>query len=469
MNRLKITFLSMAAIAMLCFTGCGDDDELQMQPNLVAFESASLGLDGAQSRDIRINLNRAAERSGMIRIAKVEEGVTEGEHYRLSPEAEDGIISLTVEEGATSASFNITLVEGALFEGDEKLTFTLEELSEPLNMGATTLLELSFGQIISDGGEFTIEGGGSQFPNAVFVHLASNQQFAFERQSWDLEFFSGSENRVFVNGAMPIMARRLDKNDLDAVSAADTVNFRNEMIVGPASSPAAAAWIDNPDGSLSGTAINEISSNDADNQVYIINLSMTNPSGDPSVPQTSRGWKKIRVLQNGNGYTLQHADINDDSFEEVNISKSNSHSKVYFSFENGIQEIAPRDERWDFVWTAYSNIIPFQGAQLPYFFQDIVNHNIHGGVGIATVMTDDISFEEFGASDIASLSFESSNQQAIGSSWRAGGGPGQGPTVREDRFYIVRNADGNHYKLRFESLTTNGERGRPQISYLLLD
>ncbi len=71
------------------------------------------------------------------------------------------------------------------------------------------------------------------------------------------------------------------------------------------------------------------------------------------------------------------------------------------------------------------------------------------------------------AANIAGLTFGSS-QVNIGSSWRSGGGPGSSPAVRADRFYVVKDADGNYYKVKFTALTTNGERGKPQLQYALV-
>ncbi|MEQ8413220.1 MAG: HmuY family protein [Imperialibacter sp.] len=40
--------------------------------------------------------------------------------------------------------------------------------------------------------------------------------------------------------------------------------------------------------------------------------------------------------------------------------------------------------------------------------------------------------------------------------------------VYEDRFYIIKDASGNYYKLKFTALMQTGERGKPQIASELL-
>jgi hypothetical protein len=43
---------------------------------------------------------------------------------------------------------------------------------------------------------------------------------------------------------------------------------------------------------------------------------------------------------------------------------------------------------------------------------------------------------------------------------------GQGLEVYGDRFYIIKDAEGYYFKLRFTRMTsTAGERGRPQFEY----
>nr|WP_040669745.1 HmuY family protein [Nitritalea halalkaliphila] len=84
------------------------------------------------------------------------------------------------------------------------------------------------------------------------------------------------------------------------------------------------------------------------------------------------------------------------------------------------------------------------------------------------VMEADIAYEDFAASDLMGLSLNTDNRLAMGASWRGGGGPNQAPSMLDDRYFIVRDAQGNHYKLRWVSLTRNGERGRPSFEYTLV-
>lgn len=468
MNNIKKSF---AVLTLMVFfvTACSDGEDLQLPDNQVSFLSEQLSFqEDESSLSISLNLARAVDASTTIQV-EIESGtLVYGEHFTTTPLAVNNMISLTVDAGSRIVEFTLNRVADALFEGDEQLTFRITNVPEPLVKGAAAELLVAFDEVVSASGSMQINGGGSEFPNVVFIHLAGNRQTAINRSNWDLEFYNG--NNAFIvklNGTIPMMARALDKTVFDQVVPADTSGFAASMIVGPNSSTAAAQWIDDPSGNLERTAIAAISSDASENKIHIINLSNANPPSNPADEFVFRGWKMIKVDRDGEAYRLQYANLDGSDKKEARIEKSANHRFTYFSFDKGKVDIAPQDTRWDIAWTAYSNIIPFQGGFLPYFFQDIVLQNL-AGTRTAEVMVSDISFENFNTENIQGLSFADQNQLAIGSRWRAGGGPGQGPSVRNDRFYIIHTSGDRYYKLRFTSLTTSGERGRPQFEYTLI-
>ena len=74
------------------------------------------------------------------------------------------------------------------------------------------------------------------------------------------------------------------------------------------------------------------------------------------------------------------------------------------------------------------------------------------------------TYDNFTFADVDTESF-GTDQRAIGSSWRD---VFDGITV-DGVFYIVKDTDGNFYKLQFLALTNAaGERGYPEFVYSLL-
>src|SRR6202008_3073628 len=111
-------------------------------------------------------------------------------------------------------------------------------------------------------GEMEVVGGGATYPNKVFIDLSANRQTSVARTTWDLGF-SSTDFHVILNSANGMMARALDKNDLNAVTAADTVGFGaqlsiaavfNTLVVTAKEQDLAAwvitskEWIDDPSG-----------------------------------------------------------------------------------------------------------------------------------------------------------------------------------------------------------------------------
>lgn len=327
----------------------------------------------------------------------------------------------------------------------------------------------------AEGAIVTPNVGGSNQPNQVFIDLSTEIQSAIGRDTWDLGFYSGSEFRVVLNNSASTLARSIDKNDLNEVTAADTAGFGAQLdidaIFGSLFGPPppwlseAASWTDHPSGDLSQTAITEVSTNAGDNLVYIVNRGK-NPDG------SQRGWMKIRVIRNGSGYTLQHAAINATSFEEISITKDESFDFVHVDFDNGTTTVVPEKANWDFAFTVFTNLLPIDATtSIPYAFKDYILVN-GSRVEVAKVdIMAEVTYEDFAIGSIGALDF-STEVISIGSGWRTVAQPGSGQEtgVKADIFYVIKDTADNYYKLRFTRLVdpVSGERGNPQFQYDLL-
>ncbi len=461
-QKLTKALFSIAA-ATLFITGCRKRDAVEAD-NFVVFESTAQGMTAAEnSINVRLKLSRNTDRDIAVTINLNELGVAYTTDYTTTPAATAGKLTLTIPSGNNEASFTVTKVNGVLFDGDEKINFDLYSSAAPVFIGATKQFTLSFGEIVANNPSLTINGGGVLFPNKVFIDLSANRQTAVNRSTWDLGFYTGADDfHVILNSSSAMMAKQINKNDLNTVTAADTVGFSTEVAFNQfAPSPASLPYIDYPNGDLSRTAIASISSIAADNKVYIVNRGLA-----PGSPAAARGWKKIRIIRNtAGGYTLQYADIAATSFTSVDIAKDDAYFFKYISFENGIVPVEPQKKKWDLAWTYFSNVSNFGSGEVPYLFQDMMLQNRN--VQVVRVLASAKAFADFSAADITALTL-SSSQITIGSDWRSGGGPGVSPAVRTDRYYIVKDGDKNYYKIRFTALTSNGERGYPVFEAIWL-
>lgn len=447
----------------LLFAACRKKDA-PLPDNLVQFETTEQGFGETEAtKKIVLKLSRQSSTDVPIQISVTPSaGLQYTTDFTTSPAASAGVITLNLLSGNGEVSFNVNKTAGALFDGDESIDFKITSSGSGVIIGTPSQFKLTFSEIISTGSEITGTGGGATYGNKVFFDLSANSQTPVERTKWDLGFYTGAEFNVILNSSTAMMATPINKTDLNAVSAADTAGLGQTLIFNQLEpTPTALAYIDYPTGDLTKTAIKPVSATLEENKVYIVNRG----TGIGS-PAPQRGWKKIRVLRNATGgYTLQHADIGATTFTSIDIAKDAAYFFNYISFENGAVEVEPKKEKWDIAWAYFSNVTNFGAGEVPYLFQDFVIQN--RDVQISKVLNATKPFDDFGEADIAGLTFNS-NQNGIGSDWRAGGGPGVEPAVRADRYYIIKDGDGNYYKVKFTGMTQLLVRGYPAFKSVLI-
>lgn len=463
MNRFLNSLQTTIVISFLAFGIACSDDDPPLPDNVVTFGSASLGFDDEDTEtSIKVSSSRAVDAAASIVIALTPAGVTYGEEFTTSPAAVSGKITLSIPQGSSEVSFNVIKANGIFLEGNETIDFTIESVSEPLVIGNTKDLKLTFSSIVSEGSELQLNGliggeSGASAGNSVFVDLSSNVQTAVARDSWDLGFYSGDVFRVIVNNTNGASAIVVDETDLAQVDASD-INV-DDLAIGFAAGSFSA--YDSINGDLNYTAIGEISATESENKVYVVNR-----AGGSATTQPADELVKIRIVRKDNGYTMQYAKLNETTFQSVDIPKNAAYNFSYFHFDNGAVSVEPPKDRWDFQWTWSIFYTNSGGENVPYAFSDLVFINHHNGVKADTVFTDDVSYEDFNETDIAATDLVS-DRNVIGSGWRATTGT---VGVRTDRFYVIEDSYGNVYKLKFVNFhaSDGGTRGKPVIQYALV-
>ncbi|CAM4428366.1 HmuY family protein [Flavobacterium terrigena] len=322
------------------------------------------------------------------------------------------------------------------------------------------------------------EVGGANQPNQVYLDLSTETSTPVNRASWDFGFSSGADFRVAINGAVKMAVKQLATTDMSITQTSDA-----SVAVGAGTNPASNGYCDNPTGILVGagagigTAIAEVSANDADNKVYLVNLgfavSTTTPNvGSVSIDGDARGWKKVRFLRNGNGYKIQYADLDSATFTEKTISKDAEFNFTFFSMASGTTvAVEPQKTKWDVCFTTFTNYLN-AGTEVTYGYSDFITTNMKGGTKAYQVLTSEFTYDAFTKSKIVEANFTTSatDQRIIGSNWRNGGGPSTLPSVKTDRFYVVKDVAGNYYKIKFLAMTNDaGVRGNPTIQYAILN
>lgn len=462
--KTKLKQLLLLACAIF-ISACSDDDSLQSDPFVVAFETLSKNLQDIENQEaIPLVYSEAALQNGSVSIQILPTNALYGEDFTTIPAAVNNMIEVSIVAGEIQNEIVFNKLSTSLDE-TTLINFTIASIQYD-NASVQGNTEFVINSAAALGGSIAPELGGPNEGNQVFVDLSSQSTTVAQRDSWDLGFYNGNEFRVVINSSIYMATKELTATDIDAVTAASVESLQPQVAVGTFN-PANAVYVDAPNGNILETAINEISTNDADNKVYLVNLgyevgTATPTVGSVAVAGDSRGWRKIRILRSGNDYVLQYANLDDTTHQEIIISKNTDFNFNHFSFNtNNLVNVEPKKDKWDIGFTVLTNILPGAGS---YGFSDFVIHNRKGSAVSYQVNTSDVLYDDFTESNVVEANF-SQDQTTIGSNWRdvfSG-------TARTDRFYIIKDPNGNIYKLKFLALTNqNGERGYPEFEYQLV-
>ena len=445
----------LAILLIVGLASCDKEDE--PLPFTVNFESTEFGIsESVSSATVTVLFSRAITSAGSVKI-QIAGDLSYGEDadYYTAPAMTNGSIILPYETGDELVSFTLSAGSALNIDADKILTVTFRDVSDNLSLGTNTSVYVVFSEnFIAGSGSFELNGGGDEMPNQAFVDLSKLNQPTIDKLSWDIGFYSKTgEHNVVVNNSSYVMAQAIEKTDLNTVVAADTTGFGADMVVSNYSNTNASNWIDHQEGDLDETAFGTISSTDSENKVFIIR-------------RLDGNWKKVRVLQSGDNYTLRYADISATSYTETTVTKNSEYNFSFFDLDNGFVDVEPKKGQWDLMYGTLANRANF-GSILAIGYKDFIVSN-RNGVEVAQVMTSEIAYDNFQFSNISALTFKSKTN-AIGSTWRSGGGPSGGPELYTDRYYILKDPDGHYYKIQFTALYKNTtDRGYPKFSFEII-
>ncbi|MCR5861113.1 hypothetical protein LRS05_02665 [Flavobacterium sp. J372] len=469
---MKKSFVLLFAFVAAVFTSCGDDDSNQAAgPSIgVSFANPSINITDAAT-PVQILFQNAVPQAGTVTVSTELTNVVYGTDFSTSPALTNNTIVVPFNAGATSAEFTFNKLLANIPTTAKNVKFTIVNTSFTANLTGNTTIQVNLNDTAVSGGAEQPATGGATAPNAVFVDLSTGNDVSALRTSWELRFYGGSDFRVGTNNSIKMSAKALETTNIDAPAQADESMFI-------AQGSGSLSQIDEPQGLVEGLLIN-VSANDADNKVYLVNLgngpASTAPAlgSDGSAGGEHRGWKKIRVLRSGNDYKLQYADIDATTHQEVIITKNAAYNFTFFSLvNNATAQVEPQKNQWDLAFTPFVNSFSMGGPAVPYYFADFIVTNTKGGARSYQVMTSAITYEAFTLADVDQSKF-TNDQRNIGSNWRGTAGGVGGTvaqfTVRTDRFYVVKDPAGNIYKVKMTGgVAQNGERGFPTFQYTLL-
>ena len=299
--------------------------------------------------------------------------------------------------------------------------------------------------------------------NSVFVDMSKDLQTSVLRSGWDLGFYCGSDFKVILNHSTGATAIQVNKTDLNDVTFADVKALPKDSTSFEFGT-AGIGTVDPVTGSftnyLAGTVWKDVALADNDNKIFIINRGT---SGDIE----ERKLMKVQVTRSGTGYLVKYDNIRSTATvpRTATIVKDASYNFKFLSFESASTlSIEPAKKLWDIEYTisTYKD-----AAGLPATEPDFVLINFANGVTAAEIVfgTDQTkNYASFTSANLSGVIF-SGDRDVIGVKWRTlTGSTSTSLNINNDRFYLVKDPDGNIYKLKFNG----GLRGKPEIQYELV-
>lgn len=466
---MKLYTLIIVLFTSFFLLSCNDESSPEGLNFVAAFNNESIDFSKITSeQNIEFKFSKTAENDGQIYLTINTENTTYNTDFSTIPSAENNQIIVPIKKGESSTTFTFKNLIYPFDRSDKKVEFKITKIDYPggaIIQGYTSLV-LSFDR--STGGSISPEIGGANEPYQVYVDLSKDLQTAVKRDSWDLGFYNGTYPRVVINGSIYMAVKALEENNLSSVTKASVSDLLKTVKVGTFDD-SNKDYVDYPDGDILKTAIAEIKNNDDDNPVYLLNLgysvgTTTPAAGSVAVAGTERGWKKIKFLKRGEDYFIQYADLDDTTFQEKTIQKKSDYNFTFFSFTtNNEVSVEPAKLNWDLNFTVFTNLITGNGS---YGYTDYIVNNLKAGVKAYRVnVENNVTYDSFDESMIDESKF-SNDQRSIGDSWRQVTFP---QTLYADRFYILKDAEDNYYKIRMLAfLNSSGVRGYPKFEYKLI-
>jgi hypothetical protein len=239
------------------------------------------------------------------------------------------------------------------------------------------------------------------------------------RADWDLAFESAPGGwRIMLNGARLMTA--WDAGAIDIAAPHDTAGM------------AAGRRIDAPSGHPDSTAIGDWRGT---GKAFIIDL------GVDGLGQ-SLGFVKLKpVGVDAAAFTVQCAALDGSEVRTLSVPKDAQRAWTALSLANGVRPIEPAVGNWDLCFTQYTH--QFYEPFLPYLVNGVLLASTTRAARI-----DGRSFAAVAAADTLAHPLMAA-RNVIGYDWKQYSFTTGTYTLVPDRTYLVRNAAGYLYKLRF--------------------
>jgi hypothetical protein len=290
---------------------------------------------------------------------------------------------------------------------------------------------------------------GFQYKNQVYFDLNNNQTASSSSaNAWDLSFESSTGGWIIrLNSAQFMMAG----NSMDTMYSAELnmedLEMKFDKSDGNPDSTAIGAWYETSEDSTW-----------SHRYVYLVDRG-SDQEGN------SLGKKKIQFDILEEAFLLRYAEPDNSGDTTVLILRDPAMDKVYYSFEEGMLDIAPPPDRWSLLFTRYTTmLVTDEGEDYPYLVVGVLL-NPNGVLAARDTIHD---FLEMTADDITNLEY-TSQADVIGYDWKFYNFDIGVYTIVPDMNFVIRDRNGFFFKFRFvDFYNEEGVKGFPTFEFVRL-
>jgi hypothetical protein len=271
------------------------------------------------------------------------------------------------------------------------------------------------------------------YRNQLFFDFETNSVVSSNlKTEWDLGFESDGE-RIVLNTSKGMAIHH------------STANFED------VSSTSGLDWSwDAHSGNLDSTAVGDWQSLDL---LYVVDKGY-------SYTGSHQGYYKMKVLSsNENSYQIEYGELSSTNPMNITLPKNQLTSFSYFSFGNGLLEVAPAKEDYDLLFTQYTHL--FTNPITPYLVTGVLLNPYN----TQALLIEDKEFGEIAYEDIEGLAF-SDEINKIGYNWKGYDLEAGSFTTYPEMVFVVKTWDEKHFKIHFTSFYNEaGLKGFPNIEF----
>lgn len=277
---------------------------------------------------------------------------------------------------------------------------------------------------------------GNDYSNQIYYRLFDNVVVRQNLKSiWDLSFESSDEGwHVLINSSTGAKITFYEGGSLN-----DDIDLSNVI------------WnYDVETGNLDSTAIEDWRSKDG---IYVLDRGSDHQG-------IFLGYKKLKLNEvDDNNYQIQISDMDGINIQTFEVAKNKTLSFTQFSLDNGIMDIEPNKEDWDFLFTEYTH----------YFEEEVMYYPVRGVIlnrnNALAVIEDKLTFEDIDL-EYAENSVFGDNLNSIGYDWKTFSLTQGEYIVDINKIYIVKDVNGIYYKLHFtDYYSDSGVKGAPKFEF----